>query len=353
VVVVVVVVVIVIVIVIVCIYFNPISSFIPSFIRFSSISSIVIPIIPTIPIIIMGWSELSTTFLSNVAPWVAVFQTMYWVLHIWIVPRYWSKESREWKRGDVTFFAASMVSALHSTVVTILAAHCLVHDKFLSTHYSTSSNTTTTTTTTTTTEEEENDDAAAATSFLFYTTPYSHATTGMFVGYITSDLILLLFHFNEWPGAIPFLIHHVIAIWSYMDMMAHGFCHFLALLIVLFEGTGPFINLRWYLSQTKRQDTTLYLYNGYLLTIGWLILRIGVGGYVGYLLWGLKSTMPSVLPWYSCYGSVGFTYCVGYALQWFWFYKILKGAMKILMGSKKMNKNYENQPPQPTREKVS
>jgi hypothetical protein len=295
-------------------------------------------------VIIMGWSELGTTLLYTVAPWVVVFQTMYWVLHLWIVPHYWSKEIKEWKRGDVTFFAASMVSALNSTVVTVLAAHCLVRDGFLSTHYYYASSSESTTT--------DAADAAAAssssTTFLLYTTPYSHATNGMFVGYICSDLILLLFHLSEWPGAIPFLIHHVIAIWSYMDMMAHGFAHFLALLIVLFEGTGPFINLRWYLSQTKRQNTTLYLYNGYILTVLWLILRIGVGGYVGYLLWGLRYTLQTVLPWYSCYGSIGFTYCVAYALQWFWFYKILRGAMKVLMGK---NKN-KNQPPPPAKEKA-
>jgi hypothetical protein len=75
------------------------------------------------------------------------------------------------------------------------------------------------------------------------------------------------------------------------------------------------------------------------MTVGWLIIRVVVGAYryVGVWMWLMRAQMAEIsyfTQWISLIGA----YTLGYALQWFWFVKIVQGAMKVLVGAKSKKK---------------
>ena len=172
------------------------------------------------------------------------------------------------------------------------------------------------------------------------------------------------------------LIHHAIAIFSYTDFLSHEFGHNFALAIIMFEGTTPCSNNRWFLSTMKKtllqqevvqrgghdekengkngfttsstsaaattvpillaQNSSLYMVNGILFTGGWFILRICLGGYVAFWIYFMREEIfySKNISFTSTYFSIVLSYIGGYALQWIWFVKIIKGAMKLFLPPK-------------------
>ena len=113
--------------------------------------------------------------------------------------------------------------------------------------------------------------------------------------------------------------------------------------ILLLEVTTPFVNLRYFLSQLGYKDSTLYFVNGLIMTILWFVFRICYGLYIGIWIWRMHdqiAAMPSFITrWVSIWGG----YTVAYLLQWLWFVKIMKGAIKVLLAEEKSDKKVGKQ----------
>ena len=97
-------------------------------------------------------------------------------------------------------------------------------------------------------------------------------------------------------------------------------------------------NSRWLLHTLGRKDSKVYLYNGVLLTLSFLVFRVvsyGLG------LWHFFTLYPTLLasdrPFISKYVNPA-TIVIGYLLNLLWASKIVKGLFSLLSKSKKTTK---------------
>lgn len=153
----------------------------------------------------------------------------------------------------------------------------------------------------------------------------------VFLGYIFLDTALTFKCWNTWPGAGANVIHHACCIGAFWQSITGGYGHFYCMYAWVFEVTTPFINQRWFFDKSGMKGGLLFKINGLLMVFLWIILRICVFGYC-----------MVVGPWQQMLAEAGgrleMWRCVsmltiqvaGYALQWMWGYKILKGAMKAV-----------------------
>jgi hypothetical protein len=239
--------------------------------------------------------------------WFGFFQGCVWISKA--VSGNLSPTYRKLKTSsEQAYWACSIVSTLHAIIISFAAWDCGWRDGFFS----------------------SND--------LTLTSNCSSNCLTIFVGYVLSDLCWLLYYYQEWPGTLPMILHHVLAVITYSDLHAQQLGHNITLVVLLFEATTPFVNCRWFLSQMDWKDTKLYVVNGLLMTIGWLIIRVVVGAYVGVWMWRMRAQMAEEARWFTQWISLIGAYTLGYALQWFWFVKIVQGAMKVLTGPKSQKK---------------
>uniref|UniRef100_A0A7S3YPV9 TLC domain-containing protein n=1 Tax=Lotharella globosa TaxID=91324 RepID=A0A7S3YPV9_9EUKA len=238
------------------------------------------------------------TAASGAAPWFFISQGLFWTSH------YASENlSRTYNKLDPaiqSYWCASAISSLHGAVISYWGF------------------------------------AAASTAGLWTTDDFfktTSQTTGccnVLVGYLCSDLALSLYYGGRWPGNTANIIHHITAILAFIQMSAWGFGHSLGMMIIVLETTTPFVNQRWFFEKTGMKVThpALYVANGLAMVILWFLLRILLVGWVGIRLIAVREQVAS-MAWPQVL-TVVCTYAVGYGLQFFWFYKILRGAIKAL-----------------------
>lgn len=89
--------------------------------------------------------------------------------------------------------------------------------------------------------------------------------------------------------------------------------------------TTPFVNQRWFFAQAGISGL-IYQLNGIVLCTLWLLLRIMFCAWTVFTpatrtLFGLEGWRSKTMM--ACF-------CGGYALQWFWGYKLFRGLLKAL-----------------------
>jgi hypothetical protein len=239
------------------------------------------------------------TAVQAALPWCVFFQILFGFFL-----RFGSKTSTTFSQlntQEQAYWSSSLVSSIHSIIVSVYAAvEAYRGEIFFGT---------------------KND--------LFLTTWHSTNCLTIFLGYILSDIGLVYYYRKEWPGSKAMLIHHSISLIFSCDFVAHRFAHNLGLAVMIFEATTPFVNCRWFLSKGNQQDSNLYFINGVCMVCAWLAIRIVWGAYMGFWIWQMRHQLDE-LSLVSKYVSVLTTYVVGYALQWFWFVKIVRGGMKMI-----------------------
>ena len=129
------------------------------------------------------------------------------------------------------------------------------------------------------------------------------------------------------------LIHHAAALLCWSQLLTGGFAHFLGLIGIISEITTPFVNFRWFFDKGGMKGTTLYLVNGMTMTLLWFLVRILGFMFVGYRMFQMREGLAALSTGHQA--TVVLSYTVGYGLQWFWFYRIVKGALKALNGGGK------------------
>ena len=247
------------------------------------------------------------TTLSYSSCWFAFFQFLTWIFQQ-CSPRIWpTTYSKLTTPGQQAYWYCSIVSSVHAIMITISSFLCGYQGGFFT-----------------------NDD-------LFQASTCSTTCLSMFCGYIVSDFVWLYFYRHDWPGSSAMILHHIIAFLSYADLNAQHIGHNLVLMCLLLEVTTPFVNCRWFLSQLGQKDSSLYIVNGLIMTVSWLLMRVMLGAYIGLSIWRMRNQMED-LPWFSKWISLIGIYIIGYSLQCFWFLKIAQGAMKVLVSPKRSTK---------------
>lgn len=153
------------------------------------------------------------------------------------------------------------------------------------------------------------------------------------LGYFLYDLILCLSY--KQLRTVGTLFHHCLGLFYYTVVNVSGHAQYLAMLWLASELTTPFVNMRWFLFVMKKTDTTLYLVNGMLMTLGFLLWRvIYIPGSALYTLYyfsdHIKLTAPYVQP------LIPISMPSITILNAYWTYLMIKGILKFIKpGGKK------------------
>ncbi|RDD43691.1 Transmembrane protein 56 [Trichoplax sp. H2] len=149
-------------------------------------------------------------------------------------------------------------------------------------------------------------------------------------GYFIADLAIILWYYNAFHD-IGMIIHHVIGVLGCQVQLAGGIAPYISALRMLSEASTPFVNQRWFLDACKyERGTSIYVINGLLMTASFFLSRLCLAPiqyHVMYHYWqtGVLNAMTSlevfaliILP------------AIADVLNCYWFYKMLRGAFKIV-----------------------
>jgi len=233
--------------------------------------------------------------------WHAAFQLCTHIISPFCLCHYTIIYTTKLTDDQKTYWNASLVSSLHAIVVSCLAMFAVIEGQLWI--------------------NWPHLDMEA-------TTPWSHLTIKIMTSYLLSDAGLTLFYRKgkSWKGWKVNLIHHFVVGLINYNIIIGSFGHAYGLIGTLLEMTTPLVNARWFLYTSGETNTFLYLFNGVALVVLWFIVRIVVAGpFSMYPLW-LDSDDMSVgrrVTFLMTYGGV-------YPLQCWWFYKLVRGALKVL-----------------------
>jgi hypothetical protein len=166
----------------------------------------------------------------------------------------------------------------------------------------------------------------------------------VYVAYIVADLVPLVYYgifssHKAWAGSFSYIMHHILSILCWGMMAVRGHCHGVACGLLLLECTATFTNGRWILATLggSWKDGTLYVVNGALMAVTFFFSRVLMMGWLAFHYFFELREQFFALP-VSTTGIILASYCFGYPLQLFWFYKIAKGLARALSGGSKPQK---------------
>jgi len=203
------------------------------------------------------------------------------------------------ERDKKGYWCSSTISTLHSVVLVILAVLAVREDPQIL--------------------NSEN---------VFYKSEQARKVESHFVGYLCSDLLLTIYYRVRWNGWVENLVHHLTVLTVWGQFFHYDYGHFFGGMAHFCEITTPFVNQRWFMYESGMSDTRIYFYNGLAMTFLWFVSRIVMYTYLGVVMIQTKDQWFTLQPWQ--YLSIYFSYTTGFFLQYFWFYKILRGAIKSI-----------------------
>ena len=229
-----------------------------------------------------------------------LFQTSRYLISPHLLGKY-SKIYHILQFDEKTYWDSSIVSTIHAIIVSYLALTAAYNGNFWS---------------------------SWPNFKVTLTSPESHLTLQVMTGYLISDGLTIFYYRKEkaWQSIkTATLIHHSLGTAINLFLMIFNFGHSFAMIGTITEITTPLINNRWFLYTSKETDSKLYFYNGISLVFLWFVVRIVIAG-PGSLI-PLYMNEES-LEWYH---KLVFwtTYGLMYPLQWMWFAKLVKGALKV------------------------
>mgnify|MGYP006165232413 CR=1 FL=1 len=165
-----------------------------------------------------------------------------------------------------------------------------------------------------------------------FTTPGSYAVIYILLGYIAVDSCAIVYYRKAWKP-YAFYFHHAATLVGFTVMAVSGLFHNCAVLVVLTEATAPFVHGRWFLSKAGLKQTTLYVVNAVLILLSWFVLRVVM---LGWLLWQRVYVQSEAFFGLGqpIVGAFLVIFGLMYALQIYWFWKIVSGLLVILSAGK-------------------
>ena len=175
---------------------------------------------------------------------------------------------------------------------------------------------------------EETDLLNLATSFSA-ATPLTTLCCVAMCGYTAWDTLLVVRYRREWSGFGMYAVHHAGSILAWGLCAVTGYAHVIAVPALLMEATGPFVNLRYFLSTAGLKEGKLYLVNGVLMFFSFLVTRVIFNWWL-YLsrFWWQRELMWQLPP--AIVLSFNLLFPVNLLLQMMWFAKITKGVLAVL-----------------------
>lgn len=153
------------------------------------------------------------------------------------------------------------------------------------------------------------------------------------LGYYFYDIQMVA---KEYPklGEYPVIVHHIMYILGALAIVFYDHGYFIMVLFNLTEASTPFVNVRWFLSETGLDSkfSLVYAVNGILMWLMFGVCRIYMCVWVfpAYLWigqWLHLSRFPRFMICYALLLYAGIS-----ALNLFWYYKITMGLVKVVKG---------------------
>jgi len=151
-------------------------------------------------------------------------------------------------------------------------------------------------------------------------------------GYFLYDFFIIHIHASTGLWDVATFLHHIIAIISNTAVLLSGEAEYFLGFFLFTEVTTPFINQRWFCSVTNMRESTLYMVNGMLMFLGWMVVRVVV---MSYMMWLIiserqtgfhKMTLPMQM---IAFPSLS----LAWLLNIYWGYLIGKGFVKAVLGT--------------------
>ncbi|CAN0876812.1 TLC domain-containing protein 4 [Linum grandiflorum] len=160
----------------------------------------------------------------------------------------------------------------------------------------------------------------------------SNSVLGVSVGYFLTDLAMIVWCYPV-LGGVEYLLHHGLSLFSIILAILSGNAQIYILMVLFTECTTPFVNLRWYLDVAGQKTSKLYIYNGVMLFLGWLVARILLFVYFFVHMYNHFDQVRTIFP-------LGFYTVVTVPptmsmMNVVWFWKIAKGMVKTVSRARK------------------
>ncbi|ONK55583.1 uncharacterized protein A4U43_UnF1170 [Asparagus officinalis] len=155
---------------------------------------------------------------------------------------------------------------------------------------------------------------------------------GVSVGYFITDLTMM---FWAYPilGGKEYVFHHFLSVVAVSYSMFSGEGQLYTCMVLISEATTPAVNLRWILDTAGMKRSWLYLVNGSILFLGWLVARILLFFYLFYHVY-VHYDQVKQMDIYGLLLVFGVPSALG-IMNMIWFAKILKGLKKTWNSSRR------------------
>lgn len=160
--------------------------------------------------------------------------------------------------------------------------------------------------------------------------PLGRASCELFVAYLAQDTLWLLKNI-KYVDEMEMLVHHVVYLIIALFNLPNHYFVYPFMWLTLGELSTPFVNFREILTMVGLKDSKYYVYNGFALLISFFSTRVVLYGF------GLKHLFETRSIWMKeskILSLVVLGLFSMYALNNFWFLRILRGAVKVLKAYK-------------------
>lgn len=160
------------------------------------------------------------------------------------------------------------------------------------------------------------------------------------LGYVVYDTVYILSNMNyKKPSSFDLLtlLHHVIISITFTQAL---FCPggsagcAIAVAWTLMGITTPFMNYKGMFDMLNMQESSIYLYNAAMFTIGYLLVRVIYNSAVVYIVY----TVLFVFSWEVVAEKIAFSLVLSFAmafLQYYWFYQLCVKIISHIKGEDK------------------
>ncbi|PNW79524.1 hypothetical protein CHLRE_08g358531v5 [Chlamydomonas reinhardtii] len=158
----------------------------------------------------------------------------------------------------------------------------------------------------------------------------SYAALGVSLGFFAMELLPTL---KYWMGGSAMVLHHIGSLTCVAVAAAAGDGHALTLWMLSTEFTTPFIAARYMLDKAGLKSHPIYVVNGLLIVASWTVARMATFLPFFKTAWDVRAQVPLMNPLSQVLLLV-FPATLAVLNTW-WYYKIVKGALKVLGPKKK------------------
>ncbi|XP_047336606.1 TLC domain-containing protein 4-B-like [Impatiens glandulifera] len=170
------------------------------------------------------------------------------------------------------------------------------------------------------------------TAVTFRSSPASTFGLAVSSGYFLTDLAMILWFYPS-LGGMEYVVHHLLSMSAVTYAMLTREGQLYTFMVLISETTTPSMNLRWYLDSAGLKKSRVYLVNGFVMFLAWLVARIILFIYVFYHIYLHYNEIMQMQKVGICLVLVA--PCVIYVLNLIWFGKISRGLKKTLTTKKR------------------